>query len=152
MSWPGGPANVVIVIKVNPCTALLLVQKLKAIVVDEDVCSATLKFVSANGSLDGLYSWRNNGNETFLVDGALDSDVREIAALESLRKHSRVKLGVEAHLTDWSNALSNAADNDLSEELPKFSKRLRSPQRLKTKLTSVKNMLMGKRMSRAQRR
>ena len=53
----GDPADVVVVIEVDACFALILRKDLKAIVVDEDAGCATIQLVMADGSFQRVDCW-----------------------------------------------------------------------------------------------
>jgi len=112
----GSPTNAVVGVELDSGLTLLLVEKLKTVIVDEDVGGTTLELVGRDGLLDRLDSRSDNGCETLLVDRALDGDVRQVAALDTARKQSRVEAGVHSHLANGTNHLGNTTDNDLGEE------------------------------------
>jgi len=113
----GGPANAVIRIEVDASLALILVEKLETVIVDENVGASALKFVSRDGGFDRLDRRRDDRRETLLVHWALDRDVRQCVRGESVWEHGGVETAILLHLLDGSDALSDATDDDLSEEL-----------------------------------
>ena len=117
MLGTGGPANAVIRIEVNASLALILVEKLETVIVDEDVGATALQLISSDGGFDRLDRRRDDRRETLLVHWALDRDVRQCVRGESVWEHGGVEAAILLHLLDGSDALSDATDDDLSEEL-----------------------------------
>lgn len=117
MLGPSSPADAVVGVEVDTGLSLLLVDKLEAVVVDEDVGATALELVGRNGLLNRLDRGRDNRVKTFLVDGALDGDVGELAACYAAGLQCRVETTVLVDLLDWANDLSDTSDDDLTEKL-----------------------------------
>ena len=107
-------------VKVNTCLPFFLIDDLKTVVVDEHVCRTALQLVRGNCLLDGLDRRCDDRCQPFFVNGTLDSDVRQDAIRQPGRLDRRIELGVLVHLADWTDALSDATDDDLGEELFAF--------------------------------
>ena len=116
MLWSGSPANAVIGIKLDSCTSFLFVDDLETVIVDKHVCGTTLQFIGRNGLFDGFNGWCDDRAQTFLINRTLDGDVRKVLASDSGRSTSRVELGVDVHLSDWTKQLRQTSNDDLSEE------------------------------------
>jgi hypothetical protein len=112
----GSPTNAVVGVELNSGLTLLLIEKLKTIVVDEDVGGTTLKLVGGDSLLDRLDGRGNDGCETLLVDRALNGDVRKVATLDAAGEQSRVEARVHGHLANGTDHLSDTTDDDLGEE------------------------------------
>lgn len=115
----GGPPDVVVGVEVDTGVALVLVDQLQTIVVEQHVAGATLKFVGRHGSFARLDGGSNDTLQTLLVHGALDSDVGKRVTIDrsnAAREQSRVETGVRGNLLDGTDNLGGTSDNDLSEE------------------------------------
>lgn len=143
------PSDAVVRVEFDSGLALLLVDQLETVVVDENVRRATLQFVRGDGLLDRLDGWRDDGCKTFLVHRALDGDVGKVATLNATWKHGRVVARVHRHLAYGTDALRNATNDDLSEELEIRQQQTGAEKRQIR--TSVKKTWMGVRMRNARR-
>ena len=117
MLGTSSPSNRVIGIKFDTGTSLFFVDDLKTVVVDEHVGGATLQFVCRDSLLDGFDSRRNDRCQTLLVHGTLDGDMRKDTILQPRWTFGRIVFRVGVHLADWTDALSDTTNDDLSEEL-----------------------------------
>lgn len=76
-----------------------------------------MQFIGGNGLLDGFHGGSDDRVQAFLVDWALDGDMRKSLVCNTRRADGRVELGIGRHLSDWTNALCKTTNDDLSEEL-----------------------------------
>lgn len=116
MLWSGDPSDVVGLVEVNTSLSLGFVNKLETIVVDEDVGGTTLHLIGGNTLLDGADGGKDDSLQAFLVDRALNGDVRQLSAIQSWGCLGGEELGVAVELGDRSKDLCKTSDNDLSEE------------------------------------
>ena len=111
------PADVVISVELNTLVAVLFTDQLDTIIIHEHVGGSTLKLVGGDGLFDGFDRGGNDRVQTFLVDRALDSDMRKDSISKARRRLGGVVSGVGLHLSYRADNLRNATDDDLSEEL-----------------------------------
>lgn len=122
MFWSRGPSDRMIGVEIDPRLPLFFIKDLQSVIVHEDVSSATLHLVRRDGLLERPDSRLNDTSKALLVDRTLDVDVRQRTTFESLRPYRGIIATVHLHLLDGSNALRDAADDDLGKKLRHVSK------------------------------
>lgn len=116
MLWPGRPPNVVSVIVRLSDILLLLVPNLHPVVKHHDVDAPALTLIRRNSLLERLDRGDNHTLETLLVDGHLDSDVRERGG-HSDRRLARVVRRILVTVRDGPEHLPQVAHDTDTEEL-----------------------------------
>jgi hypothetical protein len=110
------PTNAVVGVELDTGAALLLADQLQTVVVNKHVGRTALKLVGRHGLLDGLDSGGNDSIKALLVNGALNSDVRQDRGAQTRRGTCGVELGVDGELADGTEDLGQATNDDLAEE------------------------------------
>lgn len=96
------------VIEVETRLGLVFADELHAVIIDEDVCGASLHLVCGDGGLDRFDGGFNDSCQTFLVNRHLDRDVRERGvkvSIQPLRRLAGIVLCIYVDLIYWTEHL-----------------------------------------------
>jgi hypothetical protein len=124
MLWTCDPANIVISIEISSCLSLLLRNKLKTIIVNEDARSSTIQFVMRDGCLERCYRWNNDTVQVLLVNWHLNRDVAgseaDLVRPEDVGTNGRVASRIAGHSCNWSDNLEHICENANGKELQRL--------------------------------
>lgn len=97
----------------------LLVKVMHTVVIHEDVCGASVRFIVSDSGFKRLYCRFDDGVKAFLVDRTLNGSMRQWSVLdvEALHRTRRVVFRVCFQLADGAKELEQGVDDGMAKEL-----------------------------------
>ena len=72
-----GPSDRMVGVELDASTSFFFVNDLQSVVIDEHIRRPALQLICGNGLFDGFDGGSDDGMQTFLVNRALNSDMRK---------------------------------------------------------------------------